>query len=120
MHSPLLATAAPGVAIFAEVESVSGNPILDLFLQFGVLGILFIASALGFVYFRPSVADMKEDKQVLQDANAKLVEALNTTTATLETTDKNIRALIVTVDALRSEVASMRIDQAEDRGARDH
>lgn len=88
----------------------TGSSVLDILLNFGVLGIVFIAAALGYVYFRPSVNELREDKKVLRATNATLLATNND--KTLPALEKAVSAMKATADQMVRNDETLRQVQA--------
>lgn len=94
--------------------STTGNPVLDIFLSFGPIGAVLIAAATGYIWFKPSIDQLKEDKKLLQEVNAKLVAtyeqeaipALHEAVTAVRASAEAMTDMKVEVAAMRSELGA--------------
>lgn len=105
----------------STASSTTGNPILDVFLSFGPIGAVLIAAATGYIWFKPSIDQLKEDKELLQEVNAKLVltyeqeaiPALHEAVTAVRASAEAMTDMKVEVAAMRSELGATTAKVAE-------
>lgn len=114
MSPPLFALLA---FIFAQGEtgstSLTGNPIFDALMSFGPIGIVLILAALGYVWFKPGVDQLVEDKKLLQASNNdyadlfrdQVIPLLGEAARSMSTMATSLEAATAHITALQSTVA---------------
>lgn len=106
-----------------QSSSLTGNPIIDALMGFGVIGIVLVLAAFGYIWFKPGVDQLKEDKKLLQAANAEYAamfkdqvipllgeaaRAMTTMAASLEKTNTHVEALEADVRGQTTALAEVK------------
>lgn len=109
-------------------STVTGNPVFDALISFGPIGIVLVLAALGYIWFKPGVDQLKEDKKLLQEANAEYAtlfrdqvipllgsaaNAMTTMAASLETSNTHVAALESDINQLSTHLQA--VERAIDR-----
>ena len=96
-------------------SEATGNPLFDILISFGPIGIVLVLGLVGQVWFKPSVDDIKADKKLLQaqvdglvgDFSKTVIPALGASTHALQATAESADAIAARMGALESHVAKL-------------
>lgn len=112
-----LSTVVTTIVAAATAEDTStgalktGNPIYDALLSFGPIGVVLLCAAMGYIWFKPSVDALREDKRLLQEVNTKLIASYEEKALpALQEAVKAMSLMAEAVSASRAEVVQMRSD----------
>lgn len=90
---------------------ITGNPLFDVFISFGPIGAVLVAAAMGYIWFKPSVEQLKEDKKLLQETNANLISTYEKEAIpALHEAVLAVRASAEAMSEMKVEIASMRAE----------